>query len=247
MVKSTSPRMLQREWSTYYSTCSLMGGSEARCCWVHIIPLAYSRNPRDAQAKICRKRPDKMKLSETLVAYLVEQLGARAPPTCHDQLGCTINRRSPWPHQPGTPSRVSSLDPLRPALAVVPLRSNFSNPESPTAENTPPSLRPRRRGTSTDRCRQISVYPTVRTQLLACFLEADVFARIPGSTTTAAQSCSSSLDTKSENPTTACSCCSNSMPIFWFCFLGPVASSRRYKTCPHGHGVCDPSLSPFIS
>ena len=105
MVKSTSPRMLQREWSTYYSTCSLMSGSEARCCWVHIIPLAYSRNPRDAQAKICRKRPDKMKLSETLVAYLVEQLGARAPPTCHDQLGCTIRRRSPWPpHQPGTPS-----------------------------------------------------------------------------------------------------------------------------------------------
>ena len=43
---------------------------------------------------------------------------ARAPPTCHDQLGCAIKRRSPWPHQPGTPSRVSTLDPLRPALAV---------------------------------------------------------------------------------------------------------------------------------
>jgi len=133
------------------------------------------------------------------VAYLVEQLVRVHLPPATTNLDAPSNvarhgRTSPGRH---LESRFSTRSGRR-SRSVVPLRSNFSNPESPTAENTTPSLRPRRRGTSTDRCRQISVYPTVRTQLLACFLEADVFARIPGSTTTAAQSCSSSLDTKSE-------------------------------------------------
>ena len=160
MVKSTSPRMLQREWSTYYSTCSLMSGSEARCCWVHIIPLAYSRNPRDAQAKICRKRPDKMKLSETLVAYLVEQLGARAlpPATTNSDAPSDVARhgrrtspgRHPSQSRP-TPARPRPLK-SRPAPAGAGGRSASFSRESrprrhaPRAENTP-SLRPGR-GTS---------------------------------------------------------------------------------------------------
>ena len=154
-----------------YSTCSLMGGTEARCCWVHIILLTCSRNPRDTQAKIqyvekVKTRRNSLRLLWA-VAYLVEQLvRVHLPPATTNLDAPSIvaphGRTSPGRHLESRPAPAGARGR---SFRFAPIFSNNSA-ESLVPDGTLPAQRTRRRPCDPDEAHQPIVAGAGRSLLI---------------------------------------------------------------------------------
>ena len=154
-----------------YSTCSLMGGTEARCCWVHIILLTCSRNPRDTQAKIQYVEKVKTRRNSLRLPWHIWS-NSWCACTSHLPRPTWMHHQSSLPMAAPARDAISSLD-SRPAPAgargrsfrFAPIFSNNSA-ESLVPDGTLPAQRTRRRPCDPDEAHQPIVAGAGRSLLI---------------------------------------------------------------------------------